>query len=257
MTPEERRAILQRVADGELTPEEADELLRGRDKATPATGVDRIRISVGVGGIDVVGDPSVQGAEVDGPHRAEMDGDTLEISGEWDPDADEDDRAYGFRFGRRAKVIIGAYSSGDERKIARLRVRMNPELPLDCELDAGPVKVSGVHGPIRIRLAAGPVSIDDFAGPLDVSVNAGAVRANGRLVEGESRIRSDAGAVRVRLDPTSSVHIIAHAALGKVLVGEGNGRKKGGFGSDRREATIGDGEATLRVETAMGSVHVT
>lgn len=252
MTPEEQRTILQRVADGELTPEEADELLRGGEQA-PTTGVDRVRISVGVGGIDVVGDPSVQGAEVEGPHRAEMDGDTLEISGEWDPEADEDDRSYGFRFGRRAKVIIG----DEERRIARLRVRMNPELPLDCELDAGPVKVSGVHGPIRIRLAAGPVSIDDFAGPLDVSVNAGAVRANGRLVEGESRIRSDAGAVRVRLDPTSSVHIIAHAALGKVLVGEGNGRKKGGFGSDRREATIGDGEATLRVETAMGSVHVT
>jgi hypothetical protein len=28
------------------------------------------------------------------------------------------------------------------------------------------------------------------------------------------------------------------------------------FAGDRREATIGAGAATLRVETAMGSVHV-
>jgi hypothetical protein len=133
---------------------------------------------------------------------------------------------------------------------------MNPSLALDARLDAGPLSISGVVGAIRARSAAGPITIEGFEGPLDVSVNAGAIRAAGRLTHGESRVRSDAGAVRVELDPTSSVRIRAEAALGKVLVLGNDSPKRGRF-ADRQEATIGDGVATLRLDTAMGSIHVT
>jgi hypothetical protein len=248
----DRRSILQQVADGELTPEEAERLLRASDESptpAPAPGVGAIRISAGVGGIEIVGDASVAQAEVDGPHRAEVDGDTLVIHGDWD------DGAHGFSFnigrhGRRLRV-------GDEnRKLARLRVRANPSLDVDAELDAGLLSVRGMRGRIRARVAAGPVTLEEFTGELDVAVNAGAVRASGRLVEGESRIRSDAGAVRVALDPTSSVHVIAQAALGKVVVPD-HGEQRRFMTGAHSEATIGAGAATLRVETAMGSVHIT
>lgn len=254
-----RREILQRVSDGELTPEEAELLLQQLDEDEPSpppaseSRVRRVKISVGVGGIDIVGDHTVTEAEVDGPHRAEVRDEELVIHGEWDPGAEGFSFGLG-RHGRRARVVhIG---SGKERHAARLRIRMNPALELDAELDAGPISITGIDGPIRVRLAAGPISIDRFTGPLDIAVNAGAVRAIGKLVEGESRIRSDAGAVRVELDPDSSVHVIAHAALGKVVVPGSNGRGKARFGGDRREAVIGEGNATLRVETAMGSVRV-
>jgi hypothetical protein len=119
------------------------------------------------------------------------------------------------------------------------------------------MSISGMKGRVRARVAAGPITIEDFTGELDVAVNAGSVRAVGKLSHGESRIRSDAGAVRVELDPSSSVHVFANAALGKVIVPNSGEPTRKRFAGDRREAVIGAGEATLRVETAMGSVHIT
>jgi hypothetical protein len=155
---------------------------------------------------------------------------------------------------KRFHLGLGDLSFGER---SNLRIRMNPTLALDARLDAGPMSINGITGHIRARSAAGPITIEGFEGPLDVAVNAGAIRAAGRLSHGESRIRSDAGAVRVELDPSSSVRVRAEAALGKVLVVGNDAPKRGRFGSDRQETTIGEGAATLRVETAMGSIHVT
>lgn len=253
-----RREILEQVASGDLDPEEADRLLRDLERSDEAPvaaesgRVRRVKISVGVGRLDVVGDPSVADAVVDGPHRAEMADDTLLIYGEWDGESE----GFTVRLGRhrRRGRVIGPHGIS---AAPPLRVRMNPSLALDAELDAGPLSISRVEGPIRARLSAGPITIEGFRNELDLAVNAGAIRAVGTLTDGESRIRSDAGAVRVVLEPSSSVHVIAHAALGKVVVpgSEGGARKR--FAGDRREAVIGNGDATLRVETAMGSVHVT
>jgi hypothetical protein len=247
----DRREILERVASGDLTPEAAERLLReGDDRGTAPvqTAIRGVRVSAGAGGIEIVGDPSVAQAEVDGRHRAEVDGDVLVIHSDWDEDAE----GFAFRVGRH-----GRRRSFDTRKLARLRVRANPSLDVDAELDAGLMSIRGMRGRIRARVAAGPVTLEDFTGELDIAVNAGAVRANGRLTGGESRIRSDAGAVRVELDSSSSVHVIAQAALGKVIVPGADDQSRRRFAGDRREATIGAGDATLRVETAMGSVHVT
>ncbi len=253
----DRREILQRVADGELSPEDADRLLRGTDETPPPPAEARVRaikISMGVGSIEVFGDETVAQAEVEGPHRAEIDGDTLVVHGEWD---DEAGPGFSFGVGRHGRRR-GVVHVGQNRKLARLRIRANPALDVDAEMDAGRLSIKGMHGRIRARVAAGPITLEEFTGELDVAVNAGAVRANGKLTEGESRIRSDAGAVRVALDPSSSVRIVAQAALGKVLVPDSSDeRPRRRFAGDRGEAVIGDGVATLRVETAMGSVHVT
>jgi hypothetical protein len=183
-----------------------------------------------------------------------MDGDTLIVHGEWDEGAE----GFSFRVGRHGRRRGFVHVGDANRNLARLRVRANPALDVDAELDAGLLSIRGMRGRIRARVAAGPITLEEFTGELDVAVNAGAVRANGILTEGESRIRSDAGAVRVELDRESSVHIEAHAALGKVVVPGSDGQGKKRFiAGDRREAVIGAGNATLRVETAMGSVHVT
>jgi hypothetical protein len=253
-----RREILEQVASGELGPEEADRLLRDLDPdaqpSAPASDstIRRVKVSMGVGRLDILGDPSIAQAVVDGPHRVEVIDDSLVIHGEWGGDAE----GFSVRLGRhrRRGRVIGPHGI---TTTPPLRVRMNPALALEAELDAGPLSISGVEGPIRARLSAGPITIEGFRSELDLAVNAGAVRANGKLTQGESRIRSDAGAVRVVLDPSSSVHVIAHAALGKVVVPGGDGGAKKRFAGDRREAVIGNGDGVLRVETAMGSVHVT
>jgi len=253
----DRRGILQQVADGELTPEEAERLLRDGDtdsRPAPApSSVRLIKISAGVGAVEIVGDTSITSAEIEGPHRAEVDGDTLVVHGEWDEGAG----GFSFRVGRHGRRRGIVHVGEENRKLARLRVRANPSLDVDAELDAGLMSVRGMRGRIRVRVAAGPVTLEDFTGELDVAVNAGAVRANGRITEGESRIRSDAGAVRVDLDSSSSVHVYAHAALGKVVVpGDADPQQRRFVTGARREATIGGGDGTLRVETAMGSVHI-
>ena len=254
--PPDRRDILEQVARGELTPEEADELLRRvEDDAIaapePTASVSRIKVAYGFGAVVVVGDPDVADAEVEGLHTAYVEGDTLVIRGEADSDTPG---GFAFNLGRR-KVRIHSGIHAPEGKVS-LRIRMNPRLALEVKIDAGPVSISGVHGPIRARTAAGPITIEDFVDTLDAAVNAGAVRAIGKISGGESRIRSDAGAVRVELDPSSSVQIFGDAALGKVVLPGADEPERRRFGS-RKSATIGAGEGTLRIETAMGSIHVT
>lgn len=255
----DRREILERVARGELSPDEADELLRGPAPSAPPpahpapTGhVRRIKVTAGFGAIVVVGDPDVAEAEIEGSHSASVEGDTLVIRGDLEPHGPG---AFAINLGARPRHRVGAVRIGSAQA-SSLRIRMNPSFPIEAKIDAGPMSISGLTGPIRARAAAGPITIEDFADTLDVAVNAGAVRAVGRITGGESRIRSDAGAVRVELDPDSNVRIFADAALGKVVLPGSDEPQRRRFGS-RREATIGDGDGSLRVETAMGSIHIT
>jgi hypothetical protein len=265
-----RREILEQVASGELSPEEADELLReapdGETAAPPPPPeprVKRLKVRAGFGAIVVVGDESVAEAEVEGLHSATHEDDTLVIHGDLDPDVPG---SFEFDLGRQRKrrgrvsigpgfVRVGGRHRGHLQG-SSLRIRMNPFLELDARLDAGSLSLSHLRAPLRARMSAGPITIEDFTAPLDVSVNAGAIRAVGELTSGESRIKSDAGAVRIELLSSSSVRILADTALGKIVLPgqDGDGGRR--F-SSRREATIGAGDAILRVETAMGSINVT
>jgi hypothetical protein len=267
-----RREILEQVASGELSPEEADELLRAAADEAPARSaaaptqprVSRLKVRAGFGAIVVVGDESVAEAEVDGMHQASHEDDTLVIHGDVDPDIPG---AFEIDLGRHRRrrsrlgiavgpMVFGASSKGRPLQKSSLRIRMNPALDLDVRLDAGSLSLTHLRAPVRARMSAGPITIEDFTAPLDVSVNAGAIRALGELTYGESRIKSDAGAVRVSLSPTSSVRIVADTALGRIVLPDHDPDTGKRF-SSRREATIGAGEGSLRVETAMGSINVT
>ena len=126
---DERRAVLERVARGEISPTEAASLLEqmepkpesepaaeGRDPKDwaadweqqpewapsqpppPATGegaATRVRVLRSLGSADIIGDPSVREAVAEGPHIARREGDTLVIEGQ---DFDMDPRS-GFMFG--------------------------------------------------------------------------------------------------------------------------------------------------------------
>ncbi|HZN13313.1 MAG TPA: hypothetical protein VFB78_03520 [Acidimicrobiales bacterium] len=315
---DEKHRILQRVADGSLSPSEAAERLAaleadtqrvGDDAPTgepsgPATGgragaapspapatagssepTTEVRIRGTFRAVEVIGDPSVHEASADGRHVAHHDGGVLVIDGggfDLDDDDDEDDFDW-FRFTR---------GQGYRRMGMRLRssantlqVRMNPDLALDAKVEAGPLTIRQVHGPIKARVSAGPLKIEEFAGPLDLHVAAGPIKARGTLDHGDSHIQCEAGSVNLHLTHGSSVRVKASATLGKVnLFGERDrdrdhdrGRDRGrdfhwedlaGPGMNRvlgdvfgrlggsHEATVGGGEGTLDVEVAMGAVHL-
>lgn len=240
-----RRGILRQVAQGELSPEEAarqlDELeSRGPvvvSTEIPGERAAKIRVVRTAGWAEIVGDPTVQEAVAEGPHLARREDDALVIEGEQDSV-----ELPGFRFSWRRGYQVRFPD------VRPLRVRVNPDLPLEVEAQAGSLRVRDVRAPIRAEVQAGRTRIDGFASPVDLNAQAGSVSASGRLDRGESRIRCEAGSVRLHLERGSSVRVSAHTTLGKISV---DGRPEDGAW------VIGDGAASLDIETTMGSVRVT
>jgi len=240
MDSSRRREILTRVASGQLTPEDAAEQLGEAEEAAekaPATG--RVRVTRQLGSTEIVGDATVREAVADGPHRARVEGDTLIIEGEY---AD----AGGFTFGGRLPWGIG--SEVDHRLV----VRMNPALALELDVQAGSCRVRDVDGPIRADVQAGSLKIEGLRSALQASVQAGSLKVSGVVREGASRISCEAGSVNVRLEQGSSVQVAVRSSLGKVTLPG----VSGAVGRGASEATIGAGQATLQIESTMGSVLV-
>ena len=241
-----RRAILTAVAEGRLAPEEAAARLEELDAESAAgsgrgaaDGVETVRISSELGGVQVIGDPAVREASAEGSHSARREGSVLVIESEaGGPGGD------GFQFGRRGILGLGR----------RLLVRMNPALCLEAEVQAGSLSVQGVTGPIRAEIQAGSATIEGFRSPLDISVQAGSLRASGVLDRGASRVACEAGSVRLDLDPGSSVKVVVHSEMGRVTMPGGEGAWMLGGGD--QEAVIGEGRGTLEIDSQMGTVRV-
>ena len=257
-----RREILTLVAAGSLSAEEAavqlDSLAPEAPTAeptrppagppTPPTGstARQIKVISQFGSAEIVGDPSVAVAIADGPHRARQEGDTLVIEHEPLDDSDS------FSFGRGStRVAI----NGFDIQRRKLTVRMNPDMALVANVQAGNVRVDGVHGPITSEVLAGNCKVSDFRGTLNLIVQAGNVAASGRLDSGASKVRCEMGSVKINLEKGSSVRITARTTLGKVAIEDEAGERPI-VGQSGREVTVGSGAATLDVECTMGSVRV-
>lgn len=247
-----KRDILAKVAAGTLTAQEGalelEELDVHRRSPEPMVqqtdgGAARVRVVTSMGSVTVVGDESVREAVADGPHVARREGDVLVIESR-----EDEEIASHFTFGGRGRLGI------DVREW-KLTVRMNPRLALDAEVQAGALVVRGIRAPIRAEVQAGSTRLEDFTAPIDLDVQAGSVKAYGRLTEGMSRIRCQAGSVKVDLDSTSSVKIKAKTSLGRIsLPGIPS---VVGLGSSGSQAQIGAGVATLDIDAELGSVQVT
>jgi hypothetical protein len=246
-----KREILLKVSRGELTPQEAAvelEVLETEQQPTPppipvkaAGGLRKVRIVNNMGTVSVVGDPSVQEAVAEGPHKARRDGDILVI------EADEDAGGFVFETGRRWR-----FGAGDQR---RLNIRMHPDLELEADVSAGSLRIEGIKGPIGADVQAGSVKIFDFESPLHLDVQAGSVKASGRLTAGKSTISCQAGSVKIDLLRGSDVRVKARAQLGKVTMPDGT--RSVSIGGGAREWISGSGTASLDIEAEMGSVQVT
>ena len=255
-----RREILTQVAAGTLTAEEGAARLEALEAPAPPTATPdpapavsgpkgrHVKVISQFGSAEIVGDPSVAFAIADGPHRARQDGDTIVI--EHQPLDEDDSFAFG-PSGARPRIVLNGMT------IARrqLTVRMNPDLALTADVQAGNVRVDGVHGPITSEVQAGNFKVSDFRGPLNLVVQAGNVTASGRLDRGASKVRCEMGQVKINLEKGSSVRVTAHTTMGKIAI-EGNGAELGGAGRSAREVTIGSGAGTLAIDCTMGSVKV-
>src|SRR5437879_5110279 len=140
-----KKEILNRVARGEVSPEEGaallEDLAAGRvvtTAAPPGPTASRIRVRRALGSIIIEGDGAVREAVAIGRHGARRDGDTLVIEG------DDESGEFAFVWAGRRQIRFGRPEHAQP-----LRVKVNPELPLEVETQAGTLRVDGVRGPIK------------------------------------------------------------------------------------------------------------
>lgn len=249
-----RRQILEFVASGQVTPEEAAQLLESlppdaaadpdtHQNPPPAVeeapanpdpdGVVTIRVRSNCRAVSIVGDPDVHTAIAEGDHTARIEGGVLTIESTLD-------RAPGFAFMRTPGMRARTMARVGAQHVRPLNVRMNPDLALDTQMDAGSMTIRDVHGPIRAHTSAGALRIQGFTSPIDLRIAAGSATAHGRIDHGTSRVECDAGKVSIRLTPDSSVDI-----RGRVNLGQLNA-------PDR----IGDGDGELQIVANLGAVDV-
>jgi len=272
-----RRSILEKVKDGTLSPEEAAEELErlatdddpgDAEAAAPRKTIHirhrkiehtedgapeglakRIRIVGDFRTAKITGDASVVEAVSEGV-PAYRDGDTLVIDAHIGDN--QEDRGFTFRKSDRApRIVIGMGS-----KPRPVSVRMNPDLPLEVRIDAGTVHISGVHSEIHGDVDAGAIRIEDVQSPFDLSVDAGSINVSGVIRTGDSRIKCDAGAIKVLLKPGSSVKVRAHTDVGSVRLGREKKSSGLHIGGREHEAVFGAGDATLDIAGSLGRIVV-
>jgi hypothetical protein len=258
MDAEERRNLLDAVARGEVTPDDAAERLGGEPDPRPGpVAVDdgpirSLRIRVTAGAVKIIGDPSIAGAEVAGEHDSvsqELDGDTLVVDvtplhGVLGERRRAQFRVRGGRGGR-----IRVHRMMDGRTFETVTIRVNPDLPLELAVTAGSLSASGLRAPLSCDLDAGALNVRDARGPVDARVTAGSMSYSGVLDHGESRFKCDAGALTITLDPGSSVKGAARVELGKLDI---QLPKR----DDGETFMLGDGAGTLSIDATMSAVSV-
>jgi hypothetical protein len=261
---DERRSILEDVAEGRLSPEEAAERLdalreerpRSPRQEVPREDVKRVRVAGVVGTLAIIGDRAITGGSATGAHRARYEGDTLVIeAGDGDGGGWFQERqGWEGRHGSTWSTGWGGLA-GIGRWRTPLEVRINPDLALEVDLTAGAVTICDLRGPVKLDVLAGTVRMEGVTGPLEVGVGSGTVVAQTRIAQGSSRVRCELGNVTIHLEAGSNVQVTGRAHLGKVTL---PGREKGfGAGLVEDTAIVGSGDATLDVETSAGAITVT
>src|SRR5712691_11028658 len=242
---DKKREILDQVRTGSITAEEGaarlDELASEKVAVTatrerptlpatpPAPQAASVKVLSQFGSAEVVADRTVATAVAEGPHRVRVDGDTMVI--EHVPFQEEDTWTFGTA---RRRIEINGF---DFKKRRSLKVRMNPDLPLVVSVQAGSLRVDGVHGPITAEAQAGTVT------------------SSGCIDSGASKVRCEMGSIRISLDKQSSVKISARTTMGKVAIDDESG-ERAIAGQAGKDVTIGSGAGTLDIEGTMGNVRI-
>jgi hypothetical protein len=132
---------------------------------------------------------------------------------------------------------------------------MNPDLALSVQVNAGSLRIEGIHSSITGEVLAGSCRISDFTSPFDLAIQAGNLSASGRLAGGASKVRCEMGNVTINLEKGSSVKVTARTTMGKVAVDSG-GAEAVVLGQAGKEVTVGAGAGSLDIECTMGNVRV-
>jgi hypothetical protein len=249
-TDDRLQKILDDVAAGRISAEDANTLLAGTEVTAPATGstgsersgaVTNIRLRAVGRRVRVIGEPFLTTLSVEGPHVMEQQGDTYLVTsdGELVPSLD------------KFQLRVPSVREVQERLVDLTRelvVRVNPKLPLEIDITAGSLTVERVPRITSVRMTAGSAKVRDIIGPIDVHLQGGSITLEGPISRGESLIKIEQGQLNLNLTDGASVRVLLDGNLSRMIW---NG-ESGGSAS----RVVGDGAATLRLESIMANVVV-
>src|SRR6266540_3385886 len=148
---ERQRSILQEVADGKITPEDAVHLLDEAEE--PARGDPAWYASR-------PGRARRQGRHEPSGHWHHGQWEAHWGPGPWGPPGPPHPGPGGHPGWAGRWALLDAFRRFGEE----LTVRMRPDLALDASVTAGSLKIAGVTGPLRVAVAGGSAKLDRFAG---------------------------------------------------------------------------------------------
>lgn len=248
------RAMLEEVAAGKLTPEEATQRIsqltvQAADVAATDEPVRRIQVKAGAVRLTIVADPAVHEAVAEGPHTMRRDGDVLLIdtnttSGEGDYSVEPPRSAFMAWVGQMVNRVG-----------ASVQIRVNPQLPLQVLLVGGALDLQGVTAGASVGVEAGSAQLSG-AGPLLFDVASGSGKVDW-VFTGQSKVRADMGSVSVTVRPESNTMVTADTSLGQAIIKTHTGNVKAPQDGATPAIAVGAGAGALTVSSRMGSAQVT
>lgn len=260
------RDILTKVANGELTPQEAEALLDSakaraeqpaqqptqqptEGPAEPADDRQPVRGLVvrGTGvRLTILADPTVATAVAEGPHRVEHSGERLII---------HSDLSQGEYTTEAPRSAFMNWVSTVNRAGSALRVRVNPQLPIEVLCIAGPLDLSGVRAVAAVGVEAGSAKLSGGSGPLALSVASGSADVDWQFT-GQSTVNVELGSARVVVAPGTDAVVTAEASLGSAQIRTSGGVLKASAAGGPQSVVVGDGSGRLTVSAKLGSAEV-
>jgi hypothetical protein len=271
--------VLQRVAEGVLTPEEALAELDGRSVADPAdaagdppappglsellghapgaeappppdpSGILRsLKIRLPAAAVDIYADPSVaEIAVTEGSPALRREGDALVIEHRKDLSAPVPNGSFGFV--ASLPRILAASLPGTAQHVV---LRVNPALFIDVEVSAGGVHVWGCEGGLRLRLAMSSAKLSRVQGPLTIEAMSSSVKGS-VCITGDGRIDCESSSVKLGLLPGTDVRVEARNRLSKIALPARRNRRRPDD-TEHLQAVIGAGTGLLTIDAMMSSV---
>lgn len=250
---EELRDLLKRVAAGEISPEEAESALKGSgtapapDESAPEQEpVRRITVRTSAVRLVVVADPNVDTAIAEGPHRVSHVGNRLTV---------HSDLRVGEYEAQVPRSTFATWLSNVNRAGSTLRVRVNPDLPLEVLTVAGSLELSGMRSPVSVGVEAGSARLHDGVGPLTLSVASGSADVEWQFT-GNCSVSTDLGSARLTALPGSDVSITAEATLGLATIRLADGTTIKATPEGHPPVIAGTGTGHLAASTRLGSLVV-
>jgi hypothetical protein len=136
-------------------------------------------------------------------------------------------------------------------------------VPAGTELDSidtvnGDVTISGVHGDVEAETVNGSLSVSDLQGDVNLSTVNGSVEAEFLRLEGQQRVKAETvnGRVTIMLPENADVKVSADSLNGSINGRDFNLETEKGFVGSDLNGNIGNGSASLNIDTVNGSIRI-